>query len=445
MTQLFGTDGVRGIANTELSADLAFRLGQAAVAFLGRNIVVGKDTRRSGDLLEAALSAGIMSLGGHALLAGIVPTPAVALLTRELKADGGVVISASHNPPEYNGIKFFDAHGLKLTLAKEEAIEAYVSAGGACLEELAEGEGLGISLPLEEASEIYINQVVSSIESQGITLEGLRIALDVGHGAASFTSPEAFRRLGAQVIVVNDDFDGYDINVGCGSTHLGPLRGLVAKEQADIGIAHDGDADRVMMISPDGREIDGDVILAVCALDLKNRCLLPHDTVVSTVMCNLGFVKAMRDAGIEVVQTQVGDRHVLEAMREGGFALGGEQSGHIIMLEHNSTGDGLQVAAQFLAACRRSAPSLAEAASVIQRYPQVLVNVTGIDKQALPGNPRIAEEISKAEVALGTEGRVLVRPSGTEPLVRVMVEAASAEHAQSLAESLAETIKSELS
>ena len=343
MARLFGTDGVRGVANTELTCELAYRLGQAAVAFLGKAIVVGKDTRLSGDMLESAMVAGIASAGGTALLTGVIPTPAVALLVRELNAAGGAVISASHNPPEYNGIKLFDAQGFKLPDAVEDEIEAFIKQGG--LEGQVErareagdedaampsGPELGVAVEVDEACEMYIEHAVRSIRDQGIDFEGLTIALDTGHGASSLTSPTALRRLGAEVIVINDDYDGNDINVECGSTHLGPLRELMEETGADVGIAHDGDADRVMLMTPEGDEIDGDIVEAVCALDMKERGVLAGNTAVSTVMCNLGFVHAMRDAGIDVVQTKVGDRYVLEEMRAKGYAIGGEQSGHCLL------------------------------------------------------------------------------------------------------------------
>lgn len=454
MARLFGTDGVRGVANKELTCELAFKLGQAAAVFAGKTILIGKDTRLSGDMLEAAVAAGVMSMGGTALTAGIIPTPAIAYLVRELHCDGGVVISASHNPPEYNGIKLFDGQGFKLPDEVEDKIEAFCSAcpGGADgqadaaegMAELPDGLGVGIMLPVEDACERYIAHAVSTVADEGISLSGLTVALDAGHGASCGTSAEALRRLGATVHVVNEDFDGTDINVQCGSTHLEPLRQLVAKVGADVGIAHDGDADRVMMVDGDGNEIDGDIVEAVCAIDLKGRGLLPGNTVVSTVMCNLGLQHAMRDAGIELIQTKVGDRYVLEAMREGGFVLGGEQSGHMIFLEHNSTGDGLVTALQFLAACQRAGASVQEAASVMTRFPQTLINVRVADKHALEGNGPVAAAVAAAEKELGEDGRVLIRTSGTEPVVRVMVEAASAEDAERHAREIAAVVEREL-
>lgn len=444
MARLFGTDGVRGVANKELTCDLAFKLGQAAVAFQGETILIGKDTRLSGDMLESCVAAGIMSMGGTALLAGIIPTPAIALLVRELHCDGGVVISASHNPPKYNGIKLFDSQGFKLPDAVEDEIEAFVQADGAAADDLPSGDAVGVALPVEEASELYIAHAVSTVADEGIDFKGLKVALDVGHGASCMTSPEALRRLGAEVIVINDEFDGTDINVKCGSTHLEPLRQLVAETGADVGIAHDGDADRVMLMDAAGNEIDGDVVEAVCAIDLKERDLLPGNTAVSTVMCNLGLVHALRDAGIELIQTKVGDRYVLEAMREGGFVVGGEQSGHMIFLEHNSTGDGLVTALQFLAACKRSGKSIQDAASVMTRFPQTLINVEVNDKHAVDGNAAVQAAVVAAEEALGDSGRVLLRPSGTEPVVRVMVEAAEAAEAERHANAIAEVVAREV-
>lgn len=444
MARLFGTDGVRGVANTELTCDLAFKLGQAAVVFLGKTIVIGKDTRQSGDMLESSVMAGIMSMGGTALLAGVIPTPGVALLVRELYCDGGIVISASHNPPEYNGIKLFDAQGFKLPTDLEDSLEAFITNKVTQGMELPIGEAVGVAIPVEDAAELYIKHAIGTVAEQGVRFDGLKIALDVGHGAAAVSSAEALVRLGAVVEVINEEFTGSDINVECGSTCLTPLRELVEAMGADIGIAHDGDADRVMFVDATGAELDGDVVEAVCAIDLAQRDLLPGNAVVSTVMCNLGFTHAMRAAGIEVHQTQVGDRYVLETMREQGLALGGEQSGHMIFLEHNSTGDGLVTALQFLAACQRTGKTVAEAASVMQRFPQVLLNVKVGDKHALEGNEAIWASVSEVEAALGEDGRILVRTSGTEPLVRVMVEAADHETAQRHAEAVAKVVEAEL-
>ncbi|MEG0504198.1 MAG: phosphoglucosamine mutase, partial [Raoultibacter sp.] len=406
--------------------------------------VIGKEPRQSGEMLESAVMAGIMSMGGTALLAGVIPTPGVALLVRELYCDGGIVISASHNPPEYNGIKLFDAQGFKLPTDLEDSLEAFVTNNVSEGMDLPIGEGVGVAIPVEDAAELYIEHAIGTVAEQGVRFDGLKIALDVGHGAAAVSSAEALVRLGAVVEVINEEFTGSDINVECGSTCLTPLRELVEQTGADIGIAHDGDADRVMFVDASGAELDGDVVEAVCAIDLASRNMLPGNAVVSTVMCNLGFTHAMRDAGIEVHQTQVGDRYVLETMREQGLALGGEQSGHMIFLEHNSTGDGLVTALQFLAACQRTGKTVAEAASVMQRFPQVLINVRVGDKHALEGNKAIWDSVSEAETALGEDGRILVRTSGTEPLVRVMVEAADHDTAQRFAEAVAKVVEAEL-
>ncbi len=444
MAKLFGTDGVRGVANTELTCDIAFKLGQAAVEFLGKTIVVGKDTRLSGDMLGNALSAGIMSMGGNVLDAGIIPTPGVAYLVRELHAEGGIVISASHNPPEYNGIKFFDRQGFKLTEEAEAEIEAFVLAGGADSESLPSGDAVGVVLPVENACDLYIQHAISSLQDKTLDFSKLTIALDTGHGASSLTTAAALEQLGATVHVINDSFNGVDINVECGSTHLEPVKELLAETGAKIGIAHDGDADRVMFVDELGNEIDGDVVETVCALDLQKRGLLRDDTVVSTVMCNLGFTKAMDAAGISVVQTQVGDKYVLNEMRKLNAVIGGEQSGHMIFLDHNSTGDGLITALQFLAACLRNDQPVSETAALMQRFPQELINVRVADKHAVSENAVVATAIAEAEAKLDGSGRILVRPSGTEPLVRVMVEAATHEEALGYAQEIASIIEREL-
>jgi len=444
LAKLFGTDGVRGVANTELTCDIAFKLGQAAVEFLGKTIVVGKDTRLSGDMLGNALSAGIMSMGGNVLDAGIIPTPGVAYLVRELHAEGGIVISASHNPPEYNGIKFFDRQGFKLTEEAEAEIESFVLAGGADPESLPSGDAVGVVLPVENACDLYIQHAISSLQDKTLDFSKLTIALDTGHGASSLTTAAALEQLGATVHVINDSFNGVDINVKCGSTHLEPVKELLAETGAHIGIAHDGDADRVMFVDELGNEIDGDVVETVCALDLQKRGLLRDDTVVSTVMCNLGFTKAMDAAGISVVQTQVGDKYVLNEMRKLNAVIGGEQSGHMIFLDHNSTGDGLITALQFLAACLRNDQPVSETAALMQRFPQELINVRVADKHAVSENAVVATAIAEAEAKLDGSGRILVRPSGTEPLVRVMVEAATHEEALGYAQEIASIIEREI-
>jgi phosphoglucosamine mutase len=443
MTRLFGTDGVRGIANAALSPELAFKLGEAAGHFLGNKgrgrIVVGRDTRRSGDLLEAALVAGICAGGADALLAGVIPTPAVALLVRELGADGGVVISASHNPPEYNGIKFFSRDGFKLPDDLEDEIESFTERERDWERPL--GEDVGVVVPIDDAVERYIAHSVGTIP---VDLSGLKIAVDCGHGAAAVATPEALARLGAEVFAINCDYDGMDINVGCGSTHLGPITELVRRTGADLGIAHDGDADRVLAVDETGAEVDGDMIMAITATHLKAEGKLPLATVVSTVMANIGFELAMRENGINVVKTKVGDRYVLEQLQTSGAVLGGEQSGHIIFLEHNTTGDGLVTALHLAAVMKQTGKPVSELRQVMRRYPQVLVNVPVADKARLSTSAAIADSVSEVEAELGESGRVLVRASGTEPLVRVMAEASDAETAADVVDRLVGVVRSEL-
>lgn len=443
MTRLFGTDGVRGIANVDLTPELAFRLGEAAGHFLGDKgrgrIVVGRDTRRSGDMLEAAMVAGICSGGADALVAGVVPTPAVAYLTRELGADGGVVISASHNPAPYNGIKFFSRDGFKLPDELEDEIEEFTVSERDW--ERPTGAGVGRMIPVNDAVQRYVAHAIDAIDGD---LTGMTIAVDCGHGAASVATPRTLKELGATVISLNCEWNGMDINDGCGSTDLGPLTELVRTHKVDFGIAHDGDADRVLAVDDQGNEVDGDLIMAICAVQMKDQGRLLGDTVVSTVMCNLGFEVAMREHGINVIKTKVGDRYVLEQMRSSGATLGGEQSGHIIFLEHNTTGDGLTTALQIAAAIKRSGSPLSQLRTVMTRYPQVLVNVPVKDKGRLGASSAVATAISEAEEALGGSGRVLVRASGTEPLVRVMAEASEESAAAAVVERLVEVVRTEL-
>ncbi len=443
MTRLFGTDGVRGIANVELTPEMAFRLGEAAGHFLGDKgrgrIVVGKDTRRSGDMLAAALVSGICSGGADALTLGVVPTPAVAYLVRELGADGGVVISASHNPAEYNGIKFFSRDGFKLPDELEDEIEEFVVAERAWDRPV--GIGIGRVHPAGDAVDLYVSHSVGTISGD---LSGMRVAVDCGHGAAAVSSRSAFERLGAEVVPVNCDWDGMDINQECGSTHVEVVAGVVRDQGADIGFAHDGDADRVIAVDETGEPADGDVIMAVCALHLKQHESLPHDTVVGTVMSNMGFEAAMRDHGIHVVKTKVGDRYVLDQMRAMGATLGGEQSGHIIFLEHNTTGDGLVTALQLASVVHRSGKPLSELRKVMRHFPQVLINVPVADKGRLTASAAVAEAVRAEEEHLGVSGRVLVRASGTEPFVRVMVEASEDETAHAVADRLVAVVEAEL-
>ncbi len=451
MKSLFGTDGIRGIANKFLSPQIAYFLGQAVCLYLGNKILIGKDTRKSGDLLESSVAAGVMSVGGDVFDADIIPTPGVSYLVQHLNCDAGVVISASHNPPEYNGIKVFDAQGFKIHHELEEKIDAYIhNALSSPSNEIAPdlnasipiGSEIGKIIPIENAADLYVRHVVKSITSQNIDFSSLHVALDVGHGASFYTTPKALKDLGAKVTIINESYDGTDINVNCGSTHLDPLFDLMDSSGADIGIAHDGDADRVMLVTPDHDVIDGDFIAALLAIDMKENDTLRKNTVVSTVMCNVGFMHAMRDAGIDVVQTNVGDKYVLREMQEHDYLLGAEQSGHVIMLQHNTTGDGLMTACQYLAVLVKKNLTAAKAFSVMQRYPQVLINVHSEYKHAYKDDPSIVASIKKIEDQLGDEGRVLVRPSGTEPLVRVMVEAFSAEIAMNYAKELVSIIQS---
>ncbi|NTU72509.1 MAG: phosphoglucosamine mutase, partial [Coriobacteriia bacterium] len=402
-------------------------------------IVVGRDTRQSGEMLEAAFVAGLTAGGGDALLCGIVPTPAVALIVRELGADGGVVISASHNPPEYNGIKLFNADGFKLPDDLEEEISAFVTGDAGFVRPT--GAGVGRIKAVRDALARYVSHSIATIEGD---LSGLTIAVDCGHGASGAVTPEALRRLGATVVPINAGSDGMDINVGCGSTDLTPLVDLVRSSAFDMGIAHDGDADRVLAVDETGAEVDGDAIMAICAAHLHSAEQLALDTVVSTVMCNLGFEIAMRDLGIHVIKANVGDRYVLEQMQASGATLGGEQSGHIIFLDHNTTGDGLVTALQLAAVIKATGKSLSELRQVMHRYPQVLVNVRVADKVGVLTNGTVSAAIVAAEAELGDAGRVLVRASGTEPVVRVMAEAASEEIAADVVERLVRVVSAEL-
>ncbi len=443
MSRLFGTDGVRGIANIDLTPELAFRLGEAAGHFLGDKgrgrVVVGKDTRRSGDMLEAALVAGICSGGADAFVAGVIPTPAIAYLTRAMEADGGVVISASHNPAEYNGIKFFSREGFKLPDELEDEIEDFTNTERDW--ERPRGSEVGRAREITDAVSRYVNHAMDTIQGD---LTGMTVAVDCGHGASSVSTPTALRELGASVITLNCDWNGMDINDGCGSTELGPLVEVVKSHEVDFGIAHDGDADRVIAIDEAGDEVDGDFIMAICASMMKDRGELANDTVVSTVMCNLGFEIAMREQGITLIKTKVGDRYVLEQMQSSGAVLGGEQSGHIIFMEHNTTGDGLLTALQLAQALHLSGKPLSELREVMRRYPQVLINVPVSDKGRLGASAAVSEAIHEAERELGDEGRVLVRASGTEPLVRVMVEAAEESVAGVVADRLAQVVRAEV-
>jgi len=441
MPRLFGTDGVRGIANSELTPELAFRLGEAAGMLLRRDgravIVIGKDTRLSGDMLEAALVSGACSAGCDVLLAGIVPTPAVALLVREYGADAGVVISASHNPAEYNGIKFFDSEGFKLTDEVELALEDWALSDERCVRPT--GAGVGSARVIEDAVEQYVTDAIHTLPGR---LDGLKVALDCGHGASARTSEAAFRALGADVVAINTGWTGMDINERSGSTDLSALKELVATFGADIGIAHDGDADRTLAVDEKGGVVDGDGIMAICAAQMHADGTLTGDTVVGTVMTNMGFDAAMGSLGITVAKAQVGDRYVLELMRETGAVLGGEQSGHVIFLNHSTTGDGLIAALQLAHAVVAGGKKLSELAAIVTPFPQVLVNVRVEGAPGIAADARLLSAVAAEEGALGSDGRVLVRASGTEPLVRVMVEASDADVAQAVADRLAAVVES---
>lgn len=439
MTRLFGTDGVRGVAGIDLDERLAIALGRAAVHHLGKKILIGRDSRISGPMLEDALCRGITAEGGQAYSAGIVPTPAIAYLTRTGSFDCGIVISASHNPPEYNGIKFFSAQGFKLPDSVEDEMQKYVESVIDKPCEIKPEKQI-----IQDAAKRYVEYSVEVLREQGISLDGIHIALDCAYGASCETTPAALEELGAKIDAINTNFDGEKINVECGSTHLEPVTFLMRECGADIAIAHDGDADRMLAVAPDGSVIDGDYILAICALNLKERGKLSNNMVVGTVMSNLGLKKAMEREGIKFISTKVGDRYVLEAMQENAATLGGEQSGHVIFLQHNTTGDGLMTALELLSVMSQSSKSAIELMSIMQKYPQALVNVCVKDKALYDKNPVIAQAVREFEHKLDGNGRLLVRPSGTEPLIRVMVEAKTQDQAHTLAQNLADLVSREI-
>jgi phosphoglucosamine mutase len=462
MGRLFGTDGVRGVAGAELTARLAMDLAVAAVPVLApaatrsggigspRPVaVIGRDSRASGDFLEAAVVAGLASSGVDVLRLGIIPTPGVAFLTGALNADFGVVLSASHNPAGDNGIKFFGPGGVKLSDETEDAIEACLRAAEAdgdparCAEAAMAAGGFGRVTDAYSAHETYLDHLLASlpVAANGQPpLHGLRVVVDCAHGAAYSIGPRALRRAGAEVIAIGAAPDGLNINAGVGSTHLDSLAAAVVEHGADAGLAFDGDADRCLAVDGDGRQLDGDQILAILASRLKHSNQLAGDGVVVTVMSNLGFHVAMRQAGIAVIETPVGDKHVYAAMRDGGYVLGGEQSGHIIQFGHATTGDGVLTGLHLLAAVNSAGVPVSAAASLMTRYPQVLINVRG-DKDRAMADPVLAEAVSAAKDKLGGAGRVLLRPSGTEPVIRVMVETQSAGLAEQVAGQLADAVR----
>ena len=439
MGKLFGTDGVRGIANKELTTKLAFHLGRAGAYILGKNkkkirIVIGKDTRISGDMLEAALTAGICSLGADVLKVGVLPTPGIAYLTRTLRADAGIVISASHNPAQDNGIKFFSRTGYKLPDNLEDEIEAALNIIDDL--DLPVGGDVGRVIEVEYPRGRYGEY----LKTTSVSLEGLKVVIDCANGAASEVAPRVMSELGADLIPIYHYPNGVNINVNCGSTHPEALIQAVLDNGADIGLAFDGDADRLIAVDEKGNLVDGDCVMVICALHLKAKGQLKEDSVTVTVMSNIGLHKALRDAGIKVYETKVGDRYVMEKLLETGTILGGEQSGHIIFRNLNTTGDGLLSALQLLRVMTEQKKSLSALASQMKRYPQVLVNTGVKNKETVLNHADLAEKISEVEAILGDDGRILVRPSGTEPLIRVMVEGSDLDELQKLAEGVIDVI-----
>ena len=443
---LFGTDGIRGLANVDLTAELALDVAVAAAHILVESLgdknkrpraIVGQDSRASGEFLEAAVVAGLTSAGVDVYRVGVLPTPAIAFLVAETGADLGVMISASHNPAPDNGIKLFARGGEKLADSLEAAIEARIG------EPWQRPTGAHVGRVIEDAGarEKYIAHLLKSVD---ISLAGITVVVDCANGAASFVAPIALEKAGATVIAVANTPNGLNINDGVGSTHLDFLREAVLRNEADIGIAHDGDADRCLAIDAQGNVIDGDFILAILAQGFKSRGKLTDSTVVATVMSNLGFLSAMKSADINVIKTSVGDRYVLENMLENNYSLGGEQSGHIIMRDFAGTGDGLLTALQLIAQMAHTKKSLNDLAKIMTRFPQVLINVSGVAKEKLDSSPAISTAVAKFEAELGDTGRILLRASGTEPLVRVMVEAQSDSIAKEIAEKLAKVVKEEL-
>lgn len=445
MGKLFGTDGIRGVANREITAELAYRMGLAATAYFGQHtdaqplILIGRDTRISGQMLEAALAAGICAAGGKAILLGVIPTPAVAYLARKLSAQAGVVISASHNVFSDNGIKFFGGDGYKLLDAIEAELEDMLLGG---LDKIAKpiGASVGTIEHRPDLREDYIEYALSTVQGK---LDGMKIVVDCANGSSYQVTPEVLRRLGADVIVLHNEPSGININENCGSVHLESLQTAVKEHGADMGIAHDGDADRCLTVDETGAVVDGDHMMAICALKLQQEKKLKDDTLVATVMSNIGLHQAMKAAGIRVEVTPVGDRYVLENMRANGYVLGGEQSGHIIFSDVATTGDGLITALQIVQAVAHSGKKLSELSSCMITFPQLLVNVRVKTKAGWETNEAIAEAIREGEEALGDTGRILVRPSGTEPLIRVMAEGPTAEALEAIVGKIADVVRCE--
>lgn len=448
MGRLFGTDGVRGVAGTELDCALATNIGRAAAMVLTEavhrrpRILIGTDTRASADMLESALTAGICSVGADVTLLGVVPTPAVAYLVQKYEADAGVVISASHNPMEYNGIKLFSSDGYKLSDAMEEKIEAIVL-DGAEQPPVKTGSGIGRLYRSKEAASDYVRHLIGLVPTD---CSGLRIAVDCANGAASVTAPLLFAALGAECDILNASPDGANINRNCGSTHLKDLRKFVTENRCDLGVAFDGDADRCLAVDETGAVIDGDKLIAIFAHEMQKNGALPDNTAVVTVLSNLGFFRFAEEHGIHVETTRVGDRYVLESMRAHGYAVGGEQSGHIIFLHDATTGDGELTAIRLISALKNAGGKASELAAVMQTYPQVMVNVRVCteNKARLTGDTAVNDAVRNAENALAGDGRVLVRASGTEPLIRVMVEGKDINVIQKLADGIADVVKTRM-
>lgn len=445
MGRYFGTDGVRGVANTELTPELAFRLGRCGAFVLTKEkkrpkIVVGRDTRLSGEMLEASLIAGMLSIGCDVVRLGVVSTPGVAFLTRHLEADAGVMISASHNPFQDNGIKFFGADGFKLSDETEAEIEELLEQAEDHLPRPT-GVGLGRVTDRHDAVHAYLKHLKSTIDTD---LCGMHIVVDCANGAAYELAPLLLRDLGADVTAINVNPDGVNINVECGSTHPQRLQEEVLKKQAHLGLAFDGDADRLIAVDEKGELVDGDQIMFICGEYLKEHGLLQGNTIVTTVMSNIGFFKATESIGISTEKTKVGDRYVMEKMRDGGYNLGGEQSGHIIFLDHNTTGDGMLTAVQLLRVVKEKGQTLRGLSQKMTKYPQLLVNVRVKDKAGWDENEAIRASIAEVEHALGDHGRVLVRPSGTEPLIRVMAEGPDEEALEKYVGKIASAVRGQL-
>jgi phosphoglucosamine mutase len=448
MRKLFGTDGIRGTANVHpMTTEMAMKLGRAA-AYVFRNgrarhrIVIGKDTRLSGYMLESALTSGICSMGMDVLLVGPLPTPGIAFITRSLRADAGVVISASHNPYEDNGIKFFSRDGLKLPDEVEDRLEQLITSGEIDHIRPTASE-VGKAFRVDDAVGRYI-EFVKSTFPKGMTLEGMKVVVDCANGAAYKVTPWVLKELGAEVVVLHDKPDGSNINAGCGSLHAEVIQKAVVEHGADVGIAHDGDADRVIFCDEKGRDFDGDKVMALCAIDMKKRKTLARNTVVATVMSNLGLELAMKKAGITLVRTAVGDRYVVEEMLRQGYNLGGEQSGHVVFMDYNTTGDGIITALQVLSIMKRTGKKLSALGKVMTTYPQVLVNVKVREKTEIMDVPALAKIVRAAQASLDGTGRLLIRYSGTEPKLRIMAEGSDKLHIENMVRNIAEAVSREL-